>query len=123
MNDNLSESNNIPNKPAVISITDNAANRIKELLSQREKESVGIRVGVKKGGCSGLSYVIEYTDEINKYDEVISEKGVTVVIEPKAVIYLVGTVMDFVQDKLKSGFVFVNPNAKGQCGCGESFHA
>jgi iron-sulfur cluster assembly protein len=123
MNNNLFESNNNSNKPAIFSITDNAASRIKELLAQREKEAVGIRVGVKKGGCSGLSYVIEYTDEINKYDEVVSEKGVTVVIEPKAVIYLVGTVMDFVQDKLKSGFIFTNPNAKGHCGCGESFHA
>ena len=105
-----------------IEITDNAAERIKELLSQRGKESVGVRVGVKKGGCSGLAYTIEYADDIGKFDEVVEDKGVRVIIDPKASIYLIGTSMDFVEEKMKSGFVFVNPNEKGRCGCGESFH-
>lgn len=109
-------------RPAILRITDSAAERIKYLLQKREKESIGIRVGVKQGGCSGLSYYVEYADSQEKYDEVIEDKGVKVLIEPKAILYLVGTTMDFVDEKIKSGFVFVNPNEKGQCGCGESFH-
>lgn len=109
-------------KKNIISITDSAAQRISYLLSKRDKPAAGIKVGVKQGGCSGLSYVIEYADEVGKYDEVVEEKGVKVVIEPKAVIYLLGTTMDFVDQKIKSGFVFINPNEKGTCGCGESFH-
>lgn len=105
-----------------IDITDTAADQIKHLLSQRDKESEGIRVGVRKGGCSGLAYTIEYADEIAKFDEVVEDKGVKVIIDPKASIYLIGTTMDFVDEKMKSGFVFVNPNEKGRCGCGESFH-
>lgn len=105
-----------------IDITDAAADQVKHLLSQRDKESEGIRVGVRKGGCSGLAYTIEYADEIAKFDEVVEDKGVKVIIDPKASIYLIGTTMDFVDEKMKSGFVFVNPNEKGRCGCGESFH-
>jgi iron-sulfur cluster assembly protein len=105
-----------------IEISDRAAQQVKHLLESRGKESVGIRVGVKKGGCSGLSYTLEYADEVGKFDEVISDKGVTVLIDPKASMYLIGTTMDFVEEKLKSGFVFTNPNEKGRCGCGESFH-
>ena len=104
-----------------IKITDTAADRVKYLLEQRGKQSVGIRVGVKKGGCSGLAYTIEYADEIQKFDDVIDDKGVKVLIDPKAVMYLIGTTMDFVEEKMKSGFVFKNPNEKGKCGCGESF--
>jgi iron-sulfur cluster assembly protein len=107
---------------SLLTITDNAANRIKHLLSQRGKPSAGVKVGVKSGGCSGLSYTFEYADDISPYDEVVREKDVTLVIDPKAVLYLVGTQMDFVEEKLKSGFVFTNPNEKGRCGCGESFH-
>ncbi len=107
---------------APITITDNAAARVQHLLSQRGKPSVGIRVGVKKGGCSGLSYVIEYADELQKLDEVVEDKGIKVIIDPKAIMYLIGTEMDFVEEKMKSGFVFVNPNEKGRCGCGESFN-
>lgn len=107
---------------SVIEISDSAAEQVKSLLAQRGKESVGIKVGVKKGGCSGLSYTIEYADAVGKFDEVIEEKGVKVIIDPKAVMYLLGTRMDFVQEKFKSGFTFVNPNEKGRCGCGESFH-
>lgn len=106
----------------LITITDTAAERIKYLLSARGKPSVGIKVGVKSGGCSGLSYLIEYADEKGPFDEVVEEKEVRVLIDPKAVMYLIGTSMDYVEEKLKSGFVFVNPNEKGRCGCGESFN-
>ena len=124
------ETQNQPVKPAstprpkiaAIKITDAAVARINELLEKRGKPSAGVRVGVKKGGCSGLSYIIEYADEVQKFDEVVEEKGVRVIIDPKAIIYLLGTTMDFVSEKMKSGFVFVNPNEKGRCGCGESFH-
>ncbi len=92
------------------------------MLAQREKPSLGIRVGVRKGGCSGLAYDIQYADAIGKFDEVVEAKGVKVIIDPKATIYLIGTTMDYVEEKLKSGFIFVNPNEKGRCGCGESFH-
>ncbi len=108
--------------PPPLTISDSAAERVKHLLSQRDKESLGIRVGVKKGGCSGLSYTIEYADDIQKFEEVVEDKGVRVIIDPKAVMYLIGSEMDFVEEKLRSGFTFVNPNVKGQCGCGESFH-
>jgi iron-sulfur cluster assembly protein len=106
---------------AALTITDAAAGRIKELMGQRDKPAKGIRVGVRTRGCSGLSYTIEYADEIEKYDEVVEDKGVTVLIEPKAVMFLLGTEMDFVDEKLKSGFTFNNPNEAGRCGCGESF--
>jgi len=107
----------------IIEITDTAAERIKNLLAQREKPAEGIRVGVKKGGCSGLSYTIEYADvgSVAKFEEVIEKNGVKVIIEPKASLYLIGTTMDFIDEKMKSGFVFKNPNEKDRCGCGESF--
>ncbi|MCP5362146.1 MAG: iron-sulfur cluster assembly accessory protein [Hyphomicrobiales bacterium] len=108
--------------PPPINITEAAIARVKALLAQRGKPSVGIRVGVKKGGCSGLAYDIQYADTIGKFDEVVDVEGVKVIIDPKASIYLIGTTMDFVEEKMKSGFVFVNPNEKGRCGCGESFH-
>ncbi len=106
---------------SIITISQQAADRIKTLLTKRGKDSAGIRVGVKKGGCSGLSYVIEYADDVKKFEEVVEDKGVKVIIDPKAVIYLIGTQMDFKADKFKSGFTFINPNSKGECGCGESF--
>ena len=105
-----------------VAISDRAAVHIADLLSKRDKPSVGIKVGIRTRGCSGLSYTIEYADEIGKYDEVIEDKGVRVLIDPKAVMFLIGTEMDFVEEKFKSGFVFNNPNAKGTCGCGESFN-
>ena len=108
--------------PALFTISDSAAGRISELLASRGKPSAGIKVGVRTRGCSGLSYSIEYADKIEPHDEVVEEKGVKVLIDPKAVMYLLGTEMDFVEEKMKSGFVFVNPNEKGRCGCGESFH-
>lgn len=107
---------------SVLSISENAADKIRGLLAARAKPSEGIRVAIKTRGCSGLAYNIEYADAANKYDEVVEEKGVRVLIDPKAVMFLLGSVMDYEEDKFKSGFVFRNPNEKGKCGCGESFH-
>ena len=109
-------------KKQVMQLTDNAANQVKNLLAGREKSSIGIRVGVKSGGCSGLKYFVEYADEKNPFDEIIQDKGVTVLIDPKALMYLLGTQMDFVSKQFKSGFTFTNPNEKGKCGCGSSFN-
>ncbi len=112
---------------APIQITEPAAQRIEHLLGARGKPSAGIKVGVRSGGCSGLAYTIEYADEIGPYDEVVAYPDnaniqFKVLIDPKAVMYIIGTTMDFVEEKMKSGFVFVNPNEKGRCGCGESFN-
>ena len=103
-------------------VTDAAALCIKALLAKRGKPSVGIRIGVRARGCSGLSYTLEYADEKGRFDEVVEDKGVTVLVDPKAVMFILGTEMDYVEEKLQSGFVFRNPNEKGRCGCGESFH-
>lgn len=92
------------------------------LLALRGKPSVGVRVGVRTKGCSGLSYTVEYADNINKFDEVVDAGEYKLLIDPKAVMFIIGTEMDYVEEKLKSGFVFRNPNEKGRCGCGESFH-
>ena len=108
--------------PQALSLTDAAAKQVQHLLDKRGKPSAGIRVGVRSAGCSGLAYSLEYADEIEKFDEVVVDKGVTVLIDPKAVMFLIGSEMDFVEEKLKSGFTFNNPNEKGKCGCGESFH-
>lgn len=105
-----------------ITLTNAAVARVSELLSKREKPAAGVRIGVRTKGCSGLSYTIEYADEVSKFDEVVETGGVKVLIDPKAQMFLFGTTMDYVQEKLKSGFVFTNPNEKGRCGCGESFH-
>jgi iron-sulfur cluster assembly protein len=105
----------------MITVSDAAAARIRELLAQRGKPSAGIRVGVRTRGCSGLSYTLEYADARHELDELVEDKGVTVLIDPKAIMFLVGTEMDFVDEKVQSGFRFVNPNEKGRCGCGESF--
>ena len=108
--------------PPVISITEAAAERVKDLLADRDKPSVGVRVGVRTAGCSGLSYTLEYADEQGEFDEMVEDKGVIVYIDPKAVMFVIGTEMDYVEEKLQTGFVFNNPNEKGKCGCGESFH-
>lgn len=104
------------------SITTAATTRIKELMDKRQKPSLGIRVGIKTKGCSGLAYTIEYVDTVNPFDEQVQSDGITVFIDPKAIMFLLGTEMDFVQSVLESGFVFQNPNEKGKCGCGKSFH-
>ena len=105
----------------VISLTENAALRIKEIMSRDENKSVGVRVGVKSGGCAGMSYIMEYAKEINPTDEVIEDKGVKVFIDPSAIMYLLGTEMDYKKEELSSTFVFKNPNETERCGCGESF--
>jgi iron-sulfur cluster assembly protein len=105
-----------------MTLTEAAADRIRALLDKRGKPAVGIRVGVRSRGCSGLTYTLEYADEKGKLDELVQDKGVTVLIDPKASMFIIGTEMDYVEDKLQSGFTFRNPNEKGRCGCGESFH-
>ena len=105
----------------VITLSDNAANRIKEIMSKAEKDSVGLRVGVKSGGCAGMSYKMEYAKEINPNDEVIEDKGVKVFIDPGAIMYLLGTEMDYKKEQFSSSFIFKNPNETERCGCGESF--
>ena len=107
---------------AIMSLTDNAIEQVKTLLEQRGKPSVGIRIGVKSGGCSGLKYFVEYADAKNPFDEMIKTDNITILIDPKALMYLLGTEMDFVVEQFKSGFTFTNPNEKGKCGCGSSFN-
>ena len=107
---------------APLILTDAAKNRVRALLSQRGKPSAGIRISIKTKGCSGLSYSLEYADDINPYDEVVHVDELTLLIDPKAIMFLLGTEMDFVEEKMQSGFVFRNPNEKGRCGCGKSFH-
>jgi iron-sulfur cluster assembly protein len=105
----------------IIKLSNNAANRIKEIMSLADNSTIGVRVGVKSGGCAGMSYVMEYAKKIEPNEEVIEDKGVKVLIDPKAIIYLLGTEMDFKKEKFSSQFVFKNPNETERCGCGESF--
>ncbi len=104
---------------AVMSLTDAAADRVKEILSSREN-ALGLRVGVKKGGCAGMEYTIDLVTEINPADDAIEKNGAKVFVAPEAVLFLLGTVMDFETTVLKTGFVFKNPNQSSACGCGES---
>ena len=105
----------------LITLTDNAASRIKDIMSKDENKSLGVRVGVKSGGCAGMSYIMEYTKEINPTDEIIEDKGVKVFVDPGAIMYLLGTEMDYKKEQFSSTFVFKNPNETERCGCGESF--
>ena len=104
-----------------ITLTENAASRIKDIMSKDENKSLGVRVGVKSGGCAGMSYIMEYAKEINPNDEVIEDKGVKVFIDPGAIMYLLGTEMDYKKEQFSSSFIFKNPNETERCGCGESF--
>ena len=104
-----------------ITLTDNAASRIKDIMSKDGNKSIGVRVGVKSGGCAGMSYIMEYAKEINPSDEVIEDKGVKVFIDPGAIMYLLGTEMDYKKEQFSSSFIFKNPNETERCGCGESF--
>ena len=104
----------------VMTLTDAAASRVKDIMSRSDKPLAGVRVGVKNGGCAGMSYTMEYAESVNPLDEVIEDKGVKVLIDPKAVLFLLGTEMDFQTSKLASQFVFNNPNQTSACGCGES---
>ena len=106
---------------SIIKLSDKAALRIKEIMSSAEINAVGVRVSVKSGGCAGMSYVMEYSKEINPNDEVIEDKGVKVFIDSAAVMYLLGTEMDYKKEDFSSTFVFNNPNETERCGCGESF--
>ena len=105
----------------VIKLSDKAVNRIKEIMSQAQNSTIGVRVGVKSGGGAGMSYVMEYAKEVKPNEEVIEDKGVKVLIDPKAIMYLLGTEMDYKKEKFSSQFVFKNPNETERCGCGESF--
>ena len=105
----------------IIKLSDNAASRIKDIMSNAQKDAIGVRVSVKSGGCAGMSYVMEYSKKINPNDEVVEDKGVKVFIDPAAVLYLLGTEMDYKKEEFSSSFVFNNPNETERCGCGESF--
>ena len=105
----------------VIKLSDNAAARIKEIMLTANEATIGVRVGVKSGGCAGMSYVMEYANDIKSNEEVIEDKGVKVLIDPKAIMYLLGTEMDYKKEKFSSQFIFKNPNETERCGCGESF--
>ena len=105
----------------IIRLSDNAAERIKFIMSKAESSAIGVRVGVKTGGCAGMSYIMEYAKDVKPNEEIVEEKGVKVFIDPKAIIYLLGTEMDYKQEKFSSQFVFKNPNETERCGCGESF--
>ena len=107
-------------KPQVMRLTDAAAERIKAVMAKAERPIAAVRVGVKNGGCAGMAYTMEYADKIEPLDEVIEEKGVCILIDPKAVLFLLGTEMDYKVDKISSQFVFNNPNQTSACGCGES---
>ena len=104
----------------IMSLSDAAAERIHEIIEDSDKPVMGVRVGIKNAGCAGQAYTLDYVSEPIKGDDHVSDKGVEVFIEPKATLFLLGTVMDFETDKLKSGFTFKNPNQTGACGCGES---
>jgi len=109
-------------RPQVMSVTPAAAERVKALIDGRGKPTAGIRIGVRTKGCSGMSYTLEFADAQQPMDEVVEAGGIKLLIDPKASLFLIGTEMDYEEEKLKSGFVFRNPNEKGRCGCGESFH-
>ena len=105
----------------IIKLSDKAVNRIKEIMSKAENTAIGVRVGVKSGGCAGLSYIMEYASDKKPNEEIIEDKGVKVFIDPTAVMYLLGTEMDYKEEKFSSQFIFKNPNETERCGCGESF--
>ncbi len=106
----------------LIQLTDAAADRVKALIAKSDPPATGLRISVSPRGCSGMTYAMEYAAEKKLHDEVVEEKGVTVFIDPVATMFILGTELDYIEDKMQSGFVFNNPNEKGRCGCGESFH-
>ena len=107
-------------RPKVVTLTDAAAARVKEIMARAEKPYAGLRVGVKNGGCAGSEYIIEYAETAGPLDEVVEDHGVTILIEPKAVLFLIGAQIDYEVSRLSSKFVFRNPNETDACGCGES---
>ncbi|HHW7445852.1 TPA: iron-sulfur cluster assembly protein IscA [Pasteurella multocida] len=104
-----------------ISLTETAADRVRTFLANRGK-GIGLRLGIKTSGCSGLAYALEFVDELNPEDQVFEQHGVKIIVDAKSLVYLDGTELDFAKEGLNEGFKFNNPNVKDQCGCGESFH-
>ncbi len=104
----------------IMSLSDAAAERVREIIEDSDKPVIGVRVGVKNAGCAGMAYTLDYVSEPVPGDDHVADKGVEVYIEPKATMFLLGTVMDFEESKMSSGFTFKNPNQTGACGCGES---
>ena len=107
-------------RPKVVTLSDAAADRVKQIMAKSENDMLGIRIGVTNGGCAGMSYTMEYAETRNPLDEMVEDKGVTILIDPAALLFLLGTEMDYKVEKLSSGFVFNNPNETSACGCGES---
>lgn len=107
-------------RPKVLTLTDRAADRVRAIIARSETPIAGLRIGVKTGGCAGMEYTLDYAAALGPADEVVEDKGVTVLIDPKAILYLLGTEMDFVTEKMTQRFVFNNPNQVSACGCGES---
>ena len=107
-------------RPKVVTLSDRAAERVREIMGRAEKPYAGLRVGVKNGGCAGQEYVLEYAETAAPLDEVVEDKGVTILIDPKAILFLIGTEIDYETSKLAAKFVFRNPNETDACGCGES---
>lgn len=107
-------------RPKVMTLTESAAARVREIIERSEEDFIGLRVGVKNGGCAGMEYTMDYADTVDPLDEVVEDKGVKILIDPKAVLFLLGTEMDYQVDKLSAQFVFNNPNQTSACGCGES---
>jgi iron-sulfur cluster assembly protein len=107
-------------RPQVMRLSEAAAQRIRDAIGKADRPVAGVRVGVKNGGCAGMSYTMEYAESVNPLDEVVEDRGVRLLIDPKAVLFLLGTEMDYRTDKLSAGFVFNNPNQTSACGCGES---
>jgi len=107
-------------RPKVVTLTEAAAERVREIMAKAEKPYAGLRVGVKNGGCAGQEYILEYAEKVEPLDEVIEDKGVTILVEPKAVLFLIGAVIDYDVTRLAAKFVFRNPNETDACGCGES---
>jgi iron-sulfur cluster assembly protein len=108
-------------RPKAVRLTDAAAARIQEIMTKAEGKYQGVRVGVTNGGCAGMSYTMDYAEDVKPLDEVVEDKGVKIFIDPKAILFLIGTEMDFLREKLGARFVFNNPNQTAACGCGESF--
>ena len=107
-------------KPKAITLTDRAAERMKAIMAASEGKFIGVRIGVKNGGCAGMEYTMDYAEEVNPMDEVVEDHDVKILIDPKAILFLLGTEMDYDTDKFSSGFRFNNPNVTDACGCGES---
>ncbi|NWG91913.1 MAG: iron-sulfur cluster assembly accessory protein [Parvularculaceae bacterium] len=107
-------------RPKVVTLTDRAAARMREIMDAADEKFIGVRIGVKNGGCAGMEYEMSYATETKPFEEVVEENGIKVLIDPKAILFLIGTEIDFVAEKLSQRFVFRNPNQTDACGCGES---